>query len=318
MIHAYLLDGQGGGRPLSWDKVQAWSPNDGYLWLHLDYTDQQVIDWIQQDSNLHQLVTEALLTEETRPRVTAIDDGLLIALRGANHNPAADPEDKVSVRLWADRHRIISTRKRQLLSIQDLVQQLQHANGPTDPADPIVKLIDRLVWRMSDTVDMFEDQTAELEDNVLTASHLSLRYDLASLRHQTIALRRYLSPQRDAIAKLITEKTSWLDEIHRMQLREISDRLIRHVEDIDAVRDRASVTQEELMSRMSERLEQRMYVLSIITAVFLPLGFFTGLLGINVGGIPGADNPAAFIIVALLLHAVVILQILLFRWKKWL
>ena len=61
-----------------------------------------------------------------------------------------------------------------------------------------------------------------------------------------------------------------------------------------------------------------MYVLSIVAALFLPLGFFTGLLGINVGGMPGADNPEAFWIFSGLLLVAVALQLLLFRWKKWL
>lgn len=318
LLHAYLLDGRGGGRLLSWEEARNWSPDDGDLWLHMDYTDPAVIDWLQHHSELHPLAAEALLTEESRPRVTAMDEGVLMALRGVNLNPGSDPEDMVSIRLWADRHRVISTRRRYLLSVHDVKDQLAAGKGPTDSADLIVKLTDRLVWRMSDTVDGFEDEIADMEEHILAESHPSLRYDLATLRRQTISIRRYLSPQREAIARLINEKISWLDEAHRLQLREISDRLIRHIEDIDAVRDRASVTQEELMSRTSEKLEQRMYVLSIITAVFLPLGFFTGLLGINVGGIPGSENPHAFTVVIGLLLAVILLQLLLFWWKKWL
>ena len=89
-------------------------------------------------------------------------------------------------------------------------------------------------------------------------------------------------------------------------------------EDLEAVRERAAVSQEELLSRLSEQLNQRMYVLSIVAAVFLPLGFLTGLLGINVGGIPGADNAQAFWIFSGLLLIAVVIQLLVFRWKKWL
>jgi zinc transporter len=60
-----------------------------------------------------------------------------------------------------------------------------------------------------------------------------------------------------------------------------------------------------------------MYLLSIISAIFLPLGFFTGLLGVNVGGIPGTENPNAFYIFSGFLVVVVILQFIYFRKKKW-
>jgi len=318
LIHAYLLDGQGGGRYLNWDEVQQWTTDSGRLWLHFDYTEAFAINWINNQSGLNELITEALLTEETRPRAVSVDDGLLMALRGVNINPGSDPEDMVSLRIWIDDSRIISTRKRTLISVQDLLNQLQAGKGPTNSAEFVVNLADRLVWRMSDTVDQFEDRIGELEDNALSEDRSTLRFDLATLRRQTITLRRYLSPQREAFARLMIEKVSWFDDKDRLHMREVSDRLIRHIEDIDAVRERAAVTHEELLSRMSEQLNERMYVLSIVAAVFLPLGFFTGLLGINVGGIPGAENPQAFLIFSGILVLVVIMQIVLFKWKKWL
>lgn len=318
LIHAYLLDGQGGGRYLNWDEVQQWTVDSGRLWLHFDYTEAFAIDWIKNQSGLDELITEALLTEETRPRAVSIGDGLLMALRGVNKNPGSDPEDMVSLRIWVDDNRIISTRKRTLISVQDLLNQLQADKGPTNSAEFVVNLADRLVWRMSDTLDQFEDRIDELEDNALSEDRSTLRFDLATLRRQTITLRRYLSPQREAFARLMIEKVSWFDNINQLRMREVNDRLIRHIEDIDAVRERAAVKHEELISRMSEQLNERMYVLSIVAAVFLPLGFFTGLLGINVGGIPGADNPQAFFIFSGILILVLIMQIVLFKWKKWL
>ena len=158
---------------------------------------------------------------------------------------------------------------------------------------------------------------ADLEEQVLDESGSSLRFDLATLRRQTITLRRYLAPQRDAFAKLITEKIAWLDDDSRLRLREVSDRLIRNIEDLDAVRERAAVTQEELLSRLSDQMNTRMYVLSVVAAIFLPLGFLTGLLGINVGGIPGTENPWAFLIFLLFIIVIFVGQMLWFRSKKW-
>jgi zinc transporter len=77
------------------------------------------------------------------------------------------------------------------------------------------------------------------------------------------------------------------------------------------------VVQEELSSRLSEKMDRTMYVLSIVAAIFLPLGFLTGLLGINVGGIPGADYSGSFMIFSLMLAVIVVMQIWLFKFKKW-
>ena len=90
------------------------------------------------------------------------------------------------------------------------------------------------------------------------------------------------------------------------------------VEDVDAARERASITQEELNNRLAEQMNARMYVLSVVAAIFLPLGFLTGLFGVNVGGIPLAEEPWGFFEISLILGVITLLQILLFRWRRWL
>ena len=103
-----------------------------------------------------------------------------------------------------------------------------------------------------------------------------------------------------------------------MHLRELLERTARFVEDLDSARDRAAITQEELNNRLSEQMNKAMYVLSIVAAIFLPLSLLTGLLGINVGGIPGAENKWAFLLVTFLLVLIALMLISLFRRIKWL
>jgi zinc transporter len=316
--HVLLLDGTGGVTEFNWAKVDAWVPEQGCLWLHFDFEDAGVAEWLRQESGLNELAVDALLSEETRPRTQALRDQLLLALRGVNLNPGSDPEDMVSIRLWTDGKRVISTRRRHLLSTSDVLERLEAGDGPVDARELLVDLIDHIVMRMSDTVDGFEDKVMELEDRVLSMAPAALRYDLALLRKQTIAIRRYLAPQREALNRLVMEKLSWMTESCQLRLREIGDRLIRHIEDIDAVRERAALAQEELQSRLSEQMNERMYVLSVVAAIFLPLGFFTGLMGINVGGMPGVEDQGAFWIVVGLCVGLSLLLGIVFRWRKWL
>jgi len=159
------------------------------------------------------------------------------------------------------------------------------------------------------------DAVEERDDEVSTSER---RRNLLELRRQAISLRRHLSPQRDALARLSSERISWLGERERMQLREVLDRTTRYVEDLEAARERAVVTQEELASRTAEELNRRMYALSIVAGVFLPLSFFTGLLGINVAGIPGAETWWAFVVVCVSLSLLAVGEILLFRRLRWL
>lgn len=318
LMHAYLLDGQGGARKLDERDVEQWTPEQGPIWLHFDYTSPGTVAYIRNRSGLHNVPASVLLTEESRPRTTLVGGGVLVALRGVNLNPGSDPEDMVAIRVWLDENRIISTRKRKLLSVSDLVKALEEKAGPKTVGEFIVCLSDRLASRMEDAVEDIEDRVAQMEQEVITSESHLLRTRLSEVRREAIMLRRYLSPQKEAMASLHTEEVPWLRDTDRLHLKEATDRVVRCIEDLDSARDRAAVTQEELVNRLSEQLNTRMYVLSLVAAVFLPLGFLTGLLGINLGGIPGAENKSAFLIFVLLLALVVVVQIIVFKKKKWL
>ena len=111
---------------------------------------------------------------------------------------------------------------------------------------------------------------------------------------------------------------SWFSDKDKLHLREIVERSARFIEVIDVARDRAAVTQEELDHRLAEHTNKAIYVLSIVAAIFLPLGFITGLLGINVGGMPGSEYKWAFLIVCIILLFIALMLLLIFKRLKWL
>ncbi|MGI9302989.1 MAG: zinc transporter ZntB [Gammaproteobacteria bacterium] len=317
LIAAYLLDGRGGGKEIGWPGIDEWRPGDGLLWVHLDHTRPRGAAWIHGRENLDPVVREALTAEETRPRATTLGEGLLVALRGVNLNPGANPEDMVSASLWVQENFIVTTRTRKLLSIQDIRDALHAGRGPRSAGEFLTEVADRLILRMAGVIDDIDDQVADLEHTILETESRELRTRLAGIRRQAITLRRYMAPQREAMSRLLVEKVDWLTDVDRIQLREVADRLTRYLEDLDAARERAGVMQEELAGRLSEQINSRMYVMSLAAVIFLPLGFLTGLLGVNVGGIPGAEFGGGFVIVCIVLVIVVAAQIWIFRRNRW-
>ena len=317
LIFGYCLDGRGGGRTVGWDDVAAWTPGDGALWLHLDYAEAEAKRWLEEKSGIDAVVCETLTAEGTRPRCMKMQDGLLVILRGINLNPGAEPDDMVSLRIWVDEHRVLTFRHRRVQAIQDLRKALESGDGPGSPAVLLEELASRLIERAGALISDLDDRVDAREDEVLTQESHKLRPQLADIRRAAISLRRHLSPQREVLARLQVEKVSWLDDLQRARLRETADMTMRHVEDLDSIRERAAVTQEELNSRLAEQMNKTMYVLSIVAGIFLPLGLLTGLLGINVGGMPGTDNAAAFGLVCIVLVALAIVEVYVLRRMKW-
>ncbi|MCE9685536.1 zinc transporter ZntB [Shewanella sp. AS16] len=316
-VYGLVLSGERAGARLNSDEARLWDPADGLLWLHLQYRHQKAKEWITH-AGLSKVDSDALLAQDTRPRVVGSEQGLLLSLRGVNLNPGADPQDMVAVRIYADSSRIISTCGRELQSVKDVAELIMSGQGPRSSGEFILAVCERLTDRKVEFIDKLEDRLAELEEKVVTNDVQGLRADIAELRRQTVAVRRYLAPQREAYSRMLSEATTLFNDNDRLKLREVNDKLIRTIEDLDAIRDRANVTQEELLSQQSEQVNKRLYVLALISAIFLPLGFLTGLLGVNIGGIPGAEQPWAFAIFCSMLLVLVGLQMWLFYRHKWL
>ena len=89
------------------------------------------------------------------------------------------------------------------------------------------------------------------------------------------------------------------------------------VEDLEGLSERLLVARDEIASAHSDRLNRNLYILSVISAVFLPLSFLTGLLGINVGGIPGTADGDAFWKVTAALGGFLVLQVLVLWRMRW-
>jgi zinc transporter len=318
LIYAYVFDGKGGGRAVNWPEIETWEPDHGLLWLHLDSKSPEAKEWLENKSSLGSLTCESLLEQETRPRNIQSDDGLLLILRGVNCNPGEDPEDMVAIRMLLTEHRIISMRYRRVMAVQDIQKAIEKGKGPISAGEFLVMITELIADRMGDVVAEIDDKIGEMEDTVLTAESHELRTKLADLRRTSISLRRYIAPQRDVLARLLHDRISWIADMDRAHLREVAERTARFVEDIDSAREKAAVTQEELNNRLSEQMNKAMYVLSIVAAIFLPLGLLTGLLGINVGGIPGTESKWAFSLVTAILVGLAILLVVWFKKLRWL
>lgn len=317
LVFAFILDGRGSGKNVDWQGVETWDPSVGLLWTHFDYSDEKVQDWLINKSGFPEIVRDALVDDETRPRYVIFSEGVLVNLRGVNCNPGADPDDMVALRMFFSEKRIVSMRHRRVMAVDDVNKALNAGQGPVSEADFLVMITDRISNRMGDVISDLSDGVDELEDEILSGNSYEILSSLALMRRQAIRLRRFISPQRDVLSRIYQEKISWMYELEKQHLREAADRTTRFVEDIDSIRERTAIMSEELNNKLSEQMNKAMYLLSIVAAIFLPLGLITGLLGINVGGIPGTDYKMAFTIVSLFLIVIAFGLLILFKRIKW-
>lgn len=317
---ACILAGQGGCRTLDWQELSQWTPDQGVAWVHLERDDPEAAAWLRTKSGIDGINCDALLAAESRPRVEACGDALLIVLRGVNRSPGSDALDLVPVHLWIDADRVISLRDKDhyLMALRDIREALVEGRGPKRPGELFVQIAEKVVQDIEPAVAELEDQADELDDKLLEHDSMTCRRKLSDMRREAIQLRRYMAPQREALFRLQIEDASWLSQRDKIRLREVTDRVLRHVENLDAIRDRATILHEDLAAQIAESHSKASNRLTTIAAILLPPSLIAGLLGANVGGIPGTGEPWAFALVCLVVVLLFPLEIYILRKLHWL
>ncbi|MDC0887378.1 zinc transporter ZntB [Altererythrobacter sp.] len=320
LIMGRVLDGKGGARSIARQDVDNWRPSapGEVLWLHLRRHAPEVLPWLEDDIGISPTTAALLVSDTTRPRAFREGDAIVATLRGINFNPNAVPEDMISLQLWCDGTRLITLRKAPMQTPRDVIAMLDAGNGPADAAATITKILEQLIVRMNQSIVDMNDKIDELEDTNPEDDTGAKLAAIAAIRRNTLALKRHMSPQHEALELISREAPEWFEDHDRREIAETIDRLRRYLDDIDISKESAVVLQDEMRARAVARSDRTNYLLTIIAAIFLPLGFLTGLMGINVGGMPGVENGDAFWIVVALCFGVFAMQLALF-WKwRWL
>jgi zinc transporter len=310
LLWAVALDGAGRAREIPLSDL------DGHLgktplWIHMHREWEGAEAWLKA-IKAPKAARRDLMSANTRPDALPLGEGLLVNLRGLNQNPGSDPEDMVALRLWVTPTLVLSSRARHVKAIEDVRAQLKHGYGPQDPGGVLAALALSLGDRMqpfllalSDAIDELDEKDEALLGADTPDQDRDLEEDLHQSRLDIVGLRRYLAPQQAALVRLAGLTHPVLTPAAREHLGIAMASHIRHLEDLDSMRDRAALLRERIQQRAQERMNRAVYRMSVLASVFLPLTFITGLLGVNLGGIPGATTNWAFWILVVALVAVV-------------
>ena len=192
----------------------------------------------------------------------------------------------------------------------------------------------QVVAALQDDLDAFEERRGEADEEqgggtltqldpatALGSQDMAIAA-LAAHRRTAVKLRRWVGPQREALKELVLKGSAWLftdnDEATRLRLRSAMDATSQLLESLDAIREHALVLKDELAALQQMRANYALYLLSVVSALFLPFSFVTGLFSMSIGGIPGREDDRAFYIVSSGCVGVLLLGVILFKRLRWL
>lgn len=282
-----------GGQATPIDPLAAVDSSGGFTWIHLHGEGDVVAEWLRDHAHLPEYVIDPLTAVETRPRCDAIGKGAFVNLRGLSDDVLTSADPLASVRLYASAGRVHSVTRRKLTAFHTVVDRVE-GGDVADPGDLIVAFATAITEQLDPLIADLGDTLDECEEALDPTRIFEQRRAVTHTRVRAIGYRRFLVPQRSALEKLGQLPGDWLQADDRLHLAAAADRAARMAEEVDSIRERAALIHETLTDLRAEQLDQRSLQIAIVAMVFLPLTFLTGLLGMNVKGIPFADEPWAF------------------------
>lgn len=256
-------------------------------WYHCHRDAQGITEWLSENQ-VPQAAIDSLLAHDTRPMFDMLSErDFVLILRGVNLNDNANPEDMLSLRVLYYQGAMISVRRTPSKTVQSIQTQLQQGQGPQNLNRLLLAMINGLSRNIDDFLQGLEDDI-ELYDSELEMSEPMMQTHKALLK-----IKRFIKPQQYAITDLKEAELPSLAS-ESLPLRQALNTITRINETLDFYLSELEIIKGELRQYHAEKMNQNTYLFSVIAAVFLPTSFLTGLLGVNVGGIPGTESPLAF------------------------
>jgi zinc transporter len=286
-----ILVGDGPVRKVTPEEAAAYS-GPGFIWIHIEGGEEDELA-VLLGPDIPDVAAHALVATETRPRCDRIEDGAIVNLRGPAAEETEDSDRLVSIRMWVRRGKVNSVTRRPLAASATVVERMKEGSIH-DPGDVVAAFARTISKQLDPQVAALGDALDDCESDLEPRHVYRLRSEIARIRTEAIAFRRFVAPNRDALLTLAGHDFDWLADDDRLHIREAADRFARMTEELEAVRERAALLHEQLTDLRAEDLDQRSLLLSVFAFIFLPLTFITGLLGMNVEGIPWAHEQWSF------------------------
>lgn len=316
---AYQLDGNGGVSILDPETICNGISVNGLVWIHLSLNQADAAALLKGAIGLDDSTIDTLVASNPTPNLVIRDDSLLLVLKGIHQRPSADLDYMASLRLWTNGTHMISCESDYLRSIDETRLNLVGGKGPQSIGHCIAEIADRLMDHADEVLEEFQQETVRISSRgAIQRQNEDLISELATLRKRMILMHYDLVPQARALNRLSKVQFKWIEDSQKSLLESMSERSLHAAEGLVAAGLVNEITKDEILQRSSEITGRRIFSLTVITVIFMPLSFVTGLLGVNLAGIPDANDPYSFVILCLLLLSFAVIQILLLRHKGWL
>jgi zinc transporter len=320
LICGYLF-GEGAPRALGSAEAAQLLPglrgaDDGgrFLWLHFNLSHAAVERWLQRHAGLVAAFYETLKEGSTSTRMERADEALIAVVNDMHFEFSFEPSDISTLWISVDRNLVVTARLRALRSVDELRAAIRRGESVASPVGLLERLLRAQADALAGIIRGVAQRVDKIEDELLAGRLNPKRARLGALRRLLVRLQRVLAPEPAALLRLLQHPPGWMAEQDAQDLREASEEFSLALGDAASLQERIKLLQEEIAAAVNEANSRSLFVLTIVTVLALPINILAGLFGMNVGGVPLAQNDHGFwIVVAIVATFTVVAAWLAFR-----
>lgn len=263
-------------------QVASWLGKHPVLWVDVEgLGDAEAVRALGKMFNLHSLALEDVLNPHQRAKVEEYENCLFLVAHLARLGEHVQTE-QMSCFLGKDF--VVTFLEQPDGCFAPIRERLRTSAGRLREAgtdDLVYALLDAAVDTYFPTLDHLGDRLDAVDDLITANNPHDAMERIRDLRSDLLLLRRAIWPHRDAIGFLTRTASEWIDAETRVYLRDCLDHTSQIIDLLETYRDMCSDSRDYCLSTISNRLNETMKVLTIISTIFIPLSFVAGLYGMN-------------------------------------
>ena len=268
-----------------------------FLWLHFNLSQAQAVRWMERHADLPDAFFDAIKDRSVSTRIERDDDTLIAVLNDARFDFAFEPSDIATLWTSVAPHLMVTGRTRPLRSVDALRTAVSKGNAPCSSVGLLAELMRTQASGLVDIVRGVTQRIDDVEDELLAGRLDHKRARLGVLRRLLVRLQRLLAPEPAALFRLLQHPPAWMSDDDAQELRDSTEEFSVVLRDMQGLQERIKLLQEEIAANVQEVNGRSLFVLTVVTVLALPINILAGLFGMNVGGVPLADNGHGFWII---------------------
>jgi len=292
----------------------------GLLWVDIEGFNEAEIAQLEKAFNFHPLAIEDCISTSQRPKIDKYDDYLFTILHAAHLKPKKFGIETIELNSFVGKNYIVTVHGVSIPSINSIKARCKKnpALMSKGSSELFYLIVDAMIDNYFPILDKLDNEIDKVEKGIFENPGEKLLDKLFSLKNDTLALRRIIGPQREAINLIARGEYPMIGEGLGLYFRDVSDQLARIVDILETYRDILSSTMDGYMSTISNKTNEVMKILTIIMTMMMPLTLITGVYGMNFKFMPELYSPYGYYTTLSLMLLIALGMLIFFKRKKWL